>query len=430
LLLAASLPVRDAFADSTRRTGRTHVKANRTVLIAPAAALSLAGQYALTSVGRRPVRDEELAKSKIIFSPNGDVSVMTACNTLGARLQTRSKPGQILGFSNPAQTLLPCQGRILQAETTTTHLVVDTANIARAGNIVTFFDANGVNIAQWTAVSRPVSPREASAPQPGAPAPTRVYFGDYVLAELGGRPVASYPARPAPTPRGMPAAPEASPPNFASNVRLAPSVPTLFLREDGSVMGSSGCNPYNSRLNDGTGGNKRFGRVVSTKKACLDQNLGRLEADFFLALRAARRVEVTDRYIDLFAANGNKTARLGSISAGAPGGPSLFGTTWILRSLNNEPISRNNAPTITFSGEQASGSTGCNQFTIQHTRQNGRSQFRRSIMTERACASAGPNNTESRFMRALEASTIIDVSSTTLILRSVDNRTILTFDTN
>jgi heat shock protein HslJ len=426
--LVALLPVHDAYADRARRPVRAASKAKAKAIVpaTPAAALSLAGTYALTSVSMRPVRDVELAKSQITFSPGGDVSVKTACNAMGARLQSRSKPGEILGFSNPAQTLLPCQGKVLQAETTTSRLMAETANIARAGNIVTFFNANGINIAQWTLVA--ATAPEVSAPQPGAPPPVRADFGDYVLTELNRVPIAGYAARPVPTPSGMPAGPEAAPPTLPANTRLASRVPNLFLRANGSVMGSSGCNQFNATLVDNSDGTRRFGPVGATKKGCLNRNTRTIETQLFTAFRTATRVEAGPRRIDLFARNGVRIARFASIGARTEAGPSLYGTNWILRSFNGSLIPQVVQPTIKFEGNRASGSTGCNRFDIQHIRQNGGSRFSNGITTRMACMDDNRNALESRYMAALETITNIEISPTTLTLRSADSRTVLMFD--
>jgi heat shock protein HslJ len=424
--LIAMLPVHDAFADRARRPAQG--KARNT---APAAALSLAGTYALTTVGMRPVRDEELAKSKITFASNGSVSIQTACNRMGASLQTRSKPGEILGFSNPLQTLLPCQGRVDQAETTTRRLIVETTNIARAGNRLTFFNINGANIAQWTLVA-PSAAAAVSAPQRGAPAPIRADFGDYILTELGGSPVLSYPARPAQPPAGTPkvpeGAPEAAPVTPPPNARLVTNVPTLFLRANGSVMGSGGCNNYSASLVETREGARRFGPVGATKKACLDRGTRALESQFFTTLRNTNRVEIGPRRVDLYARNGTRTARFAAVGARADRGPSLYGTTWILRSLNGEPIARTAPPSITFDGNQASGSTGCNRYSIQHNRQNGRSRFSNNVSTRMACVDNARHVLEGRYIAALLTVTTIEVSATTLTLRAADLQTVLVFD--
>lgn len=431
----AMVPISEAFAERAS-TQQTRLKAKskqataprRLRTLPPASALSLSGTYALTSVSGRPVRDIELAKSKVTFLGRGEVSVATACHGFGAKLESKSSPNQILGFSRVLAPSIGCPIDQNQANATTMGLFRETANIARAGNFITFFNTNGVNIAQWAAVTVNSPLPEVSAPQPGAPAPVRADFGDYVLTELNGNPVATYGARLALAPPRVPPVPEAAPTALPANTRLASSVPTLFLRANGNAMGSSGCNQYNATLVENADRTRRFGPVVSTKKACLDRGTRALESALFHALRTASRVDVGPRQIDLFAGNGARTARFSSTSARAQAGPSLYGTNWTLRSLNGVAVPRASPPTIKFEGHQASGSTSCNQYNIQHSRQNGRSRFTNGIGTEMSCGRDGRNDLERRYMAALATITTIEVSSTTLTLSSPDSSTILIFD--
>lgn len=426
IVALAVTPVGEAFADrGSPQQARSKAKTKRSATsrrvraVAPATALTLSGTYILTSVDGRLVRTGDLAKSKVTFLPRGEVTVATACYGFGTALQSKPSPGQIVGFSLiPAPTIGCPTTQSQQANMTTMRLFRQTANIARAGNTITFFNDVGLNIAQWTAAPTPSPMQEARAPQTGAPPPTqvRVIFGDYVLTEMSGLLVST-------------ASPQLPLTNAASPSTATSQQPTFFLRENGQVTGSSGCNQFNSALVRGSDGSTRFGLVVTTKRACLNPTMRATETAFFTAMRRAVRVDVSPSQVILFGPNGQPSARLSAIGARAEAGPSLYGKTWVLRRFNGTVINQPDPPTIVFSGNTASGSTGCgNQFDLNHTRQNGRSRFTNVIMTEMGCGDTRRNDLQIRYSAQLERVTSINVTATTLTLRSADNTTNMVFN--
>lgn len=428
LLVIAGLtlsPVGEAFADrdSTRQVrSKSETKRGapprRVRALPPATALTLSGTYLLTSVDGRLVRTGELAQSKVTFLPRGEVTVATACYGFGTALESKPSPGQIVGFSSILAPAIGCPTtQSQQASATTMRLFRQTANIARAGNTITFFNDVGLNIAQWTAAPAPLSTQEASAPQTGAPPPTqvRVVFGDYVLTEMSGLLVST-------------ASPQAPSANASSPSPPTSQQPTFFLRENGQVTGSSGCNQFSSTLVRGRDGATRFGPVVSTKMACLNPVMRSTEAAFFTAMRRAQRVDMSPSQVILFGSNGQPSARLSAIGARVEAGPNLFGKTWVLKRFNGAVINQISPPTIVFTANKASGLTGCgNQFSLDHSRQNGRSRFTNAIMTEMGCGDRRRNDLQIRYVAQLERITIIVVTGTTLTLRSADNTTNMVF---
>jgi heat shock protein HslJ len=365
------------------------------------------------------VRDGELAKSKVTFLPRGEVSVATGCYGFSAILQSKSSPDQILGFSRILSPAIGCpSNQSQQANTTTMRLFRETANIARAGNTITFLNNVGNNIAQWTAAPSPPAMQESRAPQPGAPQPSqvRVIFGDYVVTEVSGIIVSTVSAQ----------APSTNP---AQPLTATAQQPTFFLRENGQVTGSSGCNQFSSVLVRGSDGSTRFGPVVTSKRACLNSTMRATETAFFMAMRRAVRVDVSASQVLLFGPNGQPSARLSAIGARGEAGPTLYGKTWVLRRFNGTVISQPDPPTIVFTGNKVSGSTGCfNQFDLDHSRQNGQSRFTNVIMTEMGCGDRRRNDLQIRYVTQLERVTIIVVTSNSLTLRSPDNTTNMVFD--
>jgi heat shock protein HslJ len=387
---------------------------------ADAPAITLSGTYALTRVGARPVRDPDLLASRITFGPNFQVSGTTACNGFAGRLYTDRAKRKIVGFDQLVATEMGCPGPKSEAEATTLRLLNQTANIARAGETITLFNAVGLTLAQFSAIAPPqaATPEpEASAPQRGAPAPTRAYFGDFVLSELGGIPVAvRAPANVVPQPVALP------------NTRYLTMLPTLYLREGGAATGLSGCNQYGATLSRVGGQPARFGPVTSTTKRCLDRPTERVEREIVSALRNAARVEVNEARVNLMAANGTRLARFSNVAGARARDVSLFGTKWVLRSINGRPIASANAPDVTFEGTQAIGSTGCNRFNMVHNRRNGRSRFQDGAMTKMACVDENRNQLEQSFMRGLSSITTMTLTATRLTMRSDDGATIMVFE--
>jgi heat shock protein HslJ len=388
-------------------------------------AISLSGTYALTRIGGRPVREPELAATRITFLPGYQVTGATACNSFSGRLYTDPIASKIVGFDDLIATEMACLPKQNQAQTTTLRILSQTANIARAGDTITLFNAIGLTLAQFRAVVASPAPEaaattgtpERAAPPRGAPSPVRAYFGDYVLSELGGVPVAvRLPANTVPRPV------------VAPNTRLLTILPTLYLREGGAATGMSGCNQYSTRLVTPPNQPARFDQVVSSTKRCFDRMTARAEREVVGALQGAARVEVSEARINLLRADGTRLARFTSVASRSGRGPSLFGTNWVLRSINGASAPRANPPSITFEGNQAIGFSGCNRFNMVHNRRNGRSRFQDGAMTRMACTEPARTALEQRFMASLNSITTLAVTATTLTMRSDDGTTIMVFE--
>jgi heat shock protein HslJ len=423
-----ALPV-DADAQA-RKKNKAHPKAPAVRVIppppaparpAPAQVLGLSGTFAITQIGTRPVRDAELAATRMNFAPYNVVSVATACNEITGQITSNASASKIVGFDNLLATEMGCVPQKAQAEATIFRLLEQTANIARAGDRIILLSSVGATLAQFNAVNSSPSPQtntrpqsEANAPQRGAPAPTQAYFGDYALSELSGLPVA---VRQPETTRPRPV--------NAPSTRFLTNLPTLYLREGGAATGMSGCNQFSTRLIVDGDQISRFAPLTSTRKRCLDRSTQRSEREVQTALRDAARVEVSERHVTLLRANGTRLARFSNVVAR---GPSLFGTTWLLRSINGTSVPGVNPPSIQFDGNRASGFAGCNRFNMTHERQNGRSRFQSGAMTKMACVDRARNDLEQRFMANLTTITRLDVTATSLTMRSEDGRTIMVLE--
>jgi heat shock protein HslJ len=391
-----------------------------------APAIALSGTYALTRIGGRPVRDAELAATRITFMPRFDVVGTTACNSFSGRLHTDPAASKIVGFDNLVATERGCATKQAQAEATTLRILRQTANIARAGNSITLFNSIGLTLAQFSAVensaaeAEPVAaPTQAQAgPAPrGASVPTRSYFGDYVLSELGGAPVAvRVPANTIPRP--------VTPPN----ARFLTNLPTLYLRENGAASGLSGCNQYTTSLVNAGAQPVRFGPLTSTRKRCLERSTERSEREVQTAFRDAARVEITATRVNLIRADGTRLARFSAANARQSRGPTLVGPSWVLRSINGARVPATNPPNLVFEGNQVIGFAGCNQFNMVHNRRGNRSRFQDGAMTRMACVDRARSDLEQRFMSGLTSVTRLDVTQTSLTMRSDDGATIMVFE--
>jgi heat shock protein HslJ len=273
----------------------------------PTPALTFSGTYSVSRLMGRPVRDADLAATRINFLPRNQVSGETACNGFTARLHTAMASRKILGFDTITSTKMACPRDQSQAEATTLRLLAETANIARAGNSLTLFNATGIAIAQLNAIV-PEATKLANR-SPSSPSPIRrIDFGDYILSELDGVPVgarvsASIMPRPV----------------YPPNTRFVSILPSLYLRENGAVTGTSGCNQFTSTLVIGLNDAPSFAPLATTRKACLDPTTQRMERQFLNAFGVTQRVEINPAYVTLLRADGTRLARFSSVvSAPSP----------------------------------------------------------------------------------------------------------------
>lgn len=78
---------------------------------------------------------------------------------------------------------------------------------------------------------------------------------------------------------------------------------TLSLGEDGRASGSTGCNSYSGTYQVRSD-NIYFSRLVSTRRACLDQNANQQEQRFLSALEAAHRFRLSSSRLTIVSDRG------------------------------------------------------------------------------------------------------------------------------
>ena len=84
---------------------------------------------------------------------------------------------------------------------------------------------------------------------------------------------------------------------------VAGTTPTANFGEDGRIGGSTGCNNYGGTY-EVRGETITIGRLVSTRRACLDQNANEQERRFLAALEAANRFRLSSDRLTIFADRG------------------------------------------------------------------------------------------------------------------------------
>jgi heat shock protein HslJ len=241
------------------------------------------------------------------------------------------------------------------------------------------------------------------APSKGAPKPVLVLEGEFVVSELGGRPL--------------------------NRTGDAPKATLIFLPNDG-VSGSTGCNRFSGKLVRSGAQSTRFGPLALTKMACIGPAKN-LEVQMLAAMRATHQISKFGSEVRLLSATGRVLARLQTISARPETGLSLYGKSWTLLSLNGQALDRQNLrPQVTFESNRISGSTGCNQFSGVHQRSAGKSRFMNMMQTERACLAAigDPMAVEAAFMAALSQVDQISLTGNQLILKSSRSPDVLVFE--
>lgn len=87
---------------------------------------------------------------------------------------------------------------------------------------------------------------------------------------------------------------------------VAGTTVTLKFGEDGRASGSTGCNSYSGTYQV-RGDTISFGRLISTRRACLDQNANQQEQRFLAALEAANRFRLSSDRLTILS-DRNRTA--------------------------------------------------------------------------------------------------------------------------
>ena len=92
---------------------------------------------------------------------------------------------------------------------------------------------------------------------------------------------------------------------------------TLSFGEDGRASGSTGCNSYSGTY-EVRGDSLSFGRLVSTRRACLDQNANQQEQRFLSLLESANRFRLASDRLTILSERARSVLNFVSTSAPEP----------------------------------------------------------------------------------------------------------------
>ena len=98
---------------------------------------------------------------------------------------------------------------------------------------------------------------------------------------------------------------------------IAGTTITLKFGEDGRISGSTGCNSYGGTYQV-RGDTVSFSRLVSTRRACLDQNANQQEQRFLAALEAGNRFRLSGNRLTILSDRGRNVLNFVSDSASEP----------------------------------------------------------------------------------------------------------------
>jgi len=100
---------------------------------------------------------------------------------------------------------------------------------------------------------------------------------------------------------------------------VAGTTVTLKFGEDGRASGSTGCNSYSGTYQV-RGDVIIFGRLISTKRACLDQNANQQEQRFLSALESANRFRLSSNRLTIMSERGRNALNFVNSSDSEPDG--------------------------------------------------------------------------------------------------------------
>ena len=110
-------------------------------------------------------------------------------------------------------------------------------------------------------------------------------------------------------------------PSGAEASVVAGTTVTLKFGEDGRASGSTGCNSYGGTYQV-RGDNITFGRLISTRRACLDQNANQQEQRFLSALEAANRFRLSSDRLTILSDRGRNALNfVNNLDSEPSGGP-------------------------------------------------------------------------------------------------------------
>ncbi len=197
--------------------------------------------------------------------------------------------------------------------------------------------------------------------------------------------------------------------------------PAATLRfASGRVSGTDGCNRFSGPYMAKGTELKVSSQLATTRMACPPEVDAQATA-FVAALTGAARYRVAEGQLQLLAADETLLATLDRQAE------TLAGTAWRVTGINNGKqavvsVLAGTAPTLVFGADgRASGSAGCNNFTVGYTADGSKVTIAEPASTRKMCAEpAGVMEQEQQFLAALATVATASVEGDRLELRRAD----------
>jgi heat shock protein HslJ len=210
---------------------------------------------------------------------------------------------------------------------------------------------------------------------------------------------------------------------------LLPGQPPTIAFQGGRAVGSDGCNRFTTTYTAKESA-LTIDKGATTMMACPHERMQQADA-FMAALSAARTYRIANGRLELLFPEGTVLATFSKQST------ELAGTSWRATGINNGKgavASTVSGSTVTLrfgTDGTASGSAGCNNFTVPYAAKDGSLRFTGpTALTRKMCPQEGVMEQEQAFLAALESVATARVEGDRLELRTADGAMAASLVTN
>lgn len=203
---------------------------------------------------------------------------------------------------------------------------------------------------------------------------------------------------------------------------LPGSTITLSFEDEARISGDGGCNGYGGVYAPGEAGEITLSEIVSTMRACADDQMTTQESIYLGALSGVTHYELTEHQLTL------RVEDLESLHFVRVDEDPLAGTSWEL--INEVPAAVEATPevdsmaqpiTLTFEAEgQAVGHGGCNSYSTTYDLDGTNITFSDVTSTRMACEVGDIMQREQDFFAALESASQYGLTDERLYIRHED----------
>lgn len=187
-----------------------------------------------------------------------------------------------------------------------------------------------------------------------------------------------------------------------------------FDAKERRFTGNAGCNRMFGDVHV-SGRRIDFGSVATTKMACADPSISRVERSFTSNLESVKRFRRTNSTLEFL--NGGRTVL--RFRAARSGDGELESKKWIADEIGGKPIRvKGTTPFIAFDSAKSSagGNTGCNVFGGSYDVSGSTVRIFDTISTMRACIEDDRMAVERLFLDALQNANRFEISGNKLFL--------------